>query len=131
MAINERGTVVGFSNPPGDQGGTLFIPHAFLWTKQGGTRDLGTLQGDQTSQANGINARGQVVGVSSGAGGNRAFLWRDGVMIDLNTLAGPGFADRLVSATDINDAGQITGRLLEAGTGKTMPFVATPVATDP
>ncbi len=125
-AINERGTVVGFSNPPGDQNGTLFIAHAFLWSARSGTRDLGTLPGDQTSQANGINARGQVVGVSSGPGGSRAFLWHDGVMADLNTLVGPGFADRLVSATDINDAGQITGRLLEAGTGLTLPFVATP-----
>ncbi len=122
-AINERGTVVGFSNPPGDMGGTLFIPHAFLWTPREGTRDLGTLPGETTSLANAINARGQVVGVS----GSRAFLWHDGTMMDLNTLVGPGFADRLASATDINDAGQITGRLVEAGTGRSLPFVATPV----
>ncbi len=128
-AINNQGDVVGFSNPPGDAGGA-FIAHAFLWTRQGGIVDLGTLPGDQTSQALAINGRGQVVGLSTGAGGSRAFLWQDGVMLDLNTLVGPGFADRLVTAADINDAGQITGRLLELSTGRTLMFVATPVAAN-
>jgi probable HAF family extracellular repeat protein len=124
-AINARGDVVGFSNPPGDADGS-FIAHAFLWTGTGPARDLGTLPGDETSQAQGINARGQVVGVSCGANGCRAFLWADGVMTDLNTLVGAGFADRLVSARDINDAGEITGDLRETSTGRTVPFVATP-----
>jgi probable HAF family extracellular repeat protein len=125
MDINEAGDVVGFSNPPGDDDG-IFIARAFLWSRSGGIRDLGTLPGDQTSQALGINARGDVVGVSVGPNGARAFLWRDGVMRDLNRLAGPGFTDRLVSAQHINDAGEITGRLLEQSTGRTVPFVAKP-----
>lgn len=126
MAINQRGDVVGFSNPPGDAGGTLFIAHAFLWTRRGGIKDLGTLPGDQTSQAMGINSRRQVVGVSTGPGGNRPFLWQDGVLKDLNKLVEPGFADSLVSAQHINDAGQITGRVFEKSSGKTLTFVATP-----
>ncbi len=128
-AINNRGDIVGFSNPAGDTGG-IFIPHAFLWTRRGGIVDLGLLEGDQTSQALAINAWGQVVGLSTGAAGNRAVLWQDGVILDLNTLVGPGFPDRLITAADINDLGQITGRLLEAGTGKTLMFVATPIRAE-
>jgi probable HAF family extracellular repeat protein len=124
-AINARGDVVGFSNPPGEPPGE-FIAHAFLWTRKDGIRDLGTLPGDAVSQAQGVNARGQVVGVSfGGPAGQRAFLWEDGVMYDLNALVGAGAPGVLVSARDVNDAGQITGDLREAGTGRTVPFVAT------
>lgn len=49
----------------------------------------------------------------------------------LNDLVGPGFPDILRSAQDINDAGQITGRVFETSTGKTLTFVATPVAPVP
>ena len=123
MAINENGDVVGFSNPP-DNGDGTFLAHAFLWTRQGGITDLKTLPGDATSQAMGINSRGQVVGVSSGSV-NRAFLWQHGVLMNLNDLKGD-FADSLVSAQDINEAGQITGRVFELSSGKTLMFVATP-----
>ncbi|HEY7028218.1 MAG TPA: hypothetical protein VH438_11455 [Gemmatimonadales bacterium] len=126
MAINEKGDIVGFSNPPGDAGG-IFIAHAFIWTKARGIRDLKTLPGDATSQALGINSRGQVVGFStSGTGVNRAFFWQEGKLLKLQDLV-PGFADSLVSAQDINEAGQITGRVFEKSTGKTLVFVATPV----
>ena len=131
MAINEQGDVVGFSNPPGDPNGE-FLVHAFLWTRQGGMRDLGRLPGDATSQALSINSRRQVVGLStSPTGVNRAFLWQDGVMMKLNDLAGARFADSLVSAQAINDAGQITGRVFDKSTGRTMVFVATPKQSKP
>lgn len=125
MAINQTGEVVGFSNPPnGDvQADSL---HAFLWTRAAGIQDLGRLPGDGLSEALGINARGQVVGVSCGAF-CRAFLWQDGVMMDLNQLVGPGFPDLLWSARDINDSGQITGRLIDLSTGRALPFIATPI----
>ncbi|HEU5153937.1 MAG TPA: hypothetical protein VFU03_04360 [Gemmatimonadales bacterium] len=126
MAINQNGDIVGFSNPPGDAGG-IFIAHAFIWTKSSGILDLKTLPGDVTSQALAINSRGQVVGFSTSASGvNRAFLWQDGKLMKLNDLV-PGFTDSLVSAQDINDAGQITGRVFEKSTGKTLVFVATPI----
>lgn len=125
MAINDDGDVTGFANLPGDAGGA-FNPHAFLWTRRGGTIDLGTLPGDQTSQAAGINSRRQVVGVSCGAVACRAFLWDNGVMYNLNRLMGAAFRDSLVSAQDISDDGTITGRLLELSTGKGLAFIATP-----
>jgi probable HAF family extracellular repeat protein len=126
MAINRKGDIVGFSNPPGDAGG-IFIAHAFIWTKSQGILDLKTLPGDATSQALAINSRGQVVGFSTSAAGvNRAFLWQDGTLMKLNDLV-PGFTDSLVSAQDINDAGQITGRVFEKSTRKTLVFIATPI----
>jgi probable HAF family extracellular repeat protein len=127
MAINLKGDIVGFSNPPGDAGG-IFIAHAFIWTKSRGIRDLKTLPGDATSQALGINSRGQVVGFSTSATGvNRAFLWQEGKLMKLSDLVAPGFADSLVSAQDINESGQITGRVFEKSSGKTLVFVATPI----
>jgi probable HAF family extracellular repeat protein len=125
MDINSAGDVVGFSNPVGVIG-IDFAPHAFLWTRAGGVRDLGTLPGDAVSQAVGINSSGQIVGVSSGAI-NRAFLYENGEMKDLNDLVGPDFPYLLIVAQHINDAGVIVGRAVRRGTTVQVPFVATPV----
>jgi probable HAF family extracellular repeat protein len=126
MAINERGDVVGFSNVSAAAGGG-FAAHAFLWTRRDGIRDLGTLPGDSTSQALGINARGEIVGTSCDADFNcRAFLWRDGVMTDLNTLVTPDYEDTLTTANDINNAGRITGQAVEQETDTLLAFEARP-----
>jgi probable HAF family extracellular repeat protein len=125
LDINQRGDVVGFGNPA-DVPGDAFGVHAFLWTKHGGIKDLGVLPGDATSQALGINGRGQVVGLSRGPEGDRAVLWEDGVMTDLNTLVAPGQTGRLLYAGHINDGGVITGAALDPDTGETVTFVATP-----
>lgn len=124
MDINAGGAVVGFSNPLGVIG-IDFAPHAFLWTRATGVRDLGTLPGDAVSQAVGINSSGQIVGVSTGAI-NRAFLYENGVMHDLNDLVGPDFPDLLIVAQHINDEGVIVGRAVRRGTTAQVPFVATP-----
>lgn len=124
MAINDRGDVVGFSNPP-DGDIDADSVRAFAWTRSGGIKDLGKLAGDAFSQALGINSRGQVVGVSC-ADLCQAILWQDGKMYKLKDLV-PGFGDLLWSARSINDAGQITGRMIDAGTGKWYAYVATPV----
>jgi probable HAF family extracellular repeat protein len=133
MAINDRGDVVGFSNPPGpgDPEGE-FIAHAFFWRNGASkARDLGTLEGDALSQASAINARRQVVGVSfGGPDGLRAFLWEGGKLKNLNDLVNIA-PDVLLSAQDINDAGQITGRLLDSATGQVLGFVATPIGEAP
>jgi probable HAF family extracellular repeat protein len=134
MDINERGDVVGFSNPPGpgDPEGE-FIARAFFWRNGAArARNLGGLDDDAFSQALAINERRQVVGVSFGGstGGARAFLYEDGVLKNLNDLVNIA-PDVLLSAQDINDAGRITGRVLEAATGQVLTFVATPVASSP
>lgn len=107
-----------------DQGvGSVQTPegdyHAALW-QQGRLIDLGTL-GGPTALAAGINDRGQVVGqaelpVTLHPGSNfietdeRAFLWENGTMRDLNSLTRlpPGW--RLVGADAINNRGQIVGQ---------------------
>src|SRR6266700_2150618 len=128
-AINAKGQVVGISDPPG---GDIDADNlrAFLWTKAGGMKDLGMLSGDGLSEALDINNRGQIVGVSCGDVCH-AVLWQDGVMYKLQDLVGPGFSGLLWSARSINDAGQITGRLIDLGTGRALPYVATPVTTTP
>jgi probable HAF family extracellular repeat protein len=126
MDINEAGDVVGFSNPAGVVG-IDFAPHAFVWTRSDGIRDLGALSGDAVSQGLGINKWRQVVGVSSGVS-NRAFLWENGEMKDLNGLVGSGFPDLLIVAQHINDAGVIVGRAVLHGRNIQIPFVATPIS---
>jgi probable HAF family extracellular repeat protein len=66
--------------------------------------DLGTLSGG-FSAALDINNRGQIVGDSN----NRAFLYQDGSMYDLNSLIDPSSGWVLESASAINDSGQIVG----------------------
>lgn len=127
MAINQRGDIAGFAGLPGDDPDNPLL-RAVLWTRRGGIRNLGTLPGDVTSEAHGINDRGQVVGVSCDAAGNcRAFLWEDGVMKDLNTLVAPGYAGILTTAQDINNRGEITGRAFDPATGERPAFLAAPV----
>ena len=66
--------------------------------------DLGTL-GGTSSGATGINNRGDIVGFSRIATGERhAFLFRGGVMIGLGTLGGAFSFGRA-----INDRGDVVG----------------------
>lgn len=75
-AVNARGQIVGRSSAVfiAPNGGGLTI-HAALWDNNG-IHDLGTLPGDLASRAFGINAPGQIVGLSTSlALINRAVLW--------------------------------------------------------
>ena len=68
----------------------------------------------------------QVVGLSCDADGNcRAFIWENGLMRDLNDFKQPTYTARLEQARDINEAGQIAGRSLDAS-GLRRAFLATP-----
>lgn len=127
MAINQRGVVVGFANAPGGGNAGNFNAHAFVWTRSGGMRDLGLLPGDDYSEALSINDHGAIVGESCNATTNvcRAVLWRNGTMVDLNTLVAPGYGDHLASANDINDAGEITGQATHAA-AVSSAFLAVP-----
>jgi probable HAF family extracellular repeat protein len=68
--------------------------------------DLGTLPGGTFSSANGINARGDIVGSARTATGEEhAVLWRNGTITDLGTLGGT-----FSQAYAINAAGRVVGR---------------------
>lgn len=129
MMLNDAGAVVGFSDRPGDNNGTNFNGHAFLWTSQGGTKDLGTLSGDAVSYAYSINNRAQIVGQSCkpGCAGSRAFLYQNGTMYDLNGLLdSASSAYALIFANDINDEGQIAGLAVNQNTGSIVAFRLVP-----
>ncbi len=69
-----------------------------------------------------MNDWNQVVGVSLPS--NRAFLWQNGRMIDLNKGVAPGTTLTLRIAQDINDRGEITGQATDPSTGATVAFEA-------
>jgi probable HAF family extracellular repeat protein len=99
--MNNRGQVIGDSNLAGDQ-----THHAFVWDKKEGLKDLGTLRGySAASHANWINDAGEVVGESDSQTTDHPFLWKNGVMSDLGTVAN----DACSSAASINSRGQIVG----------------------
>jgi probable HAF family extracellular repeat protein len=84
-------------------------PHAFrLRINAAGTVtsrvDLGELSGG-ASYAYGVNNNGDVVGTSD----SRAFLWRGGAMVDLNTQIPAGAGWTLETARAISDGGRIAG----------------------
>ena len=111
MAINNQSVIVGFSDLTGDEGGSNPNFHAFVWQRPGPMQDLGTLSGDAISEALGVNAQNQIVGVSYAAGFSnpRAFLYQNGRMIDQNMLA-PNSPVYLQVGGDINDEGVIVGQ---------------------
>jgi probable HAF family extracellular repeat protein len=119
--INNKGHAVGTSALAGDQTG-----HAFLWTKEKGMQDLGTLNGDFISGAIAINDSEQISGVSIGPDGPRAFVWQNGSMSDLNSLVRPTPLHLLFGAA-INAGGQIAGIAVDTRNGDMHGYVATPL----
>jgi probable HAF family extracellular repeat protein len=121
--INKSNQIVGVG---GNSHATLWSLNPFLGipgTTFGdvtiNTTDLGTLAGG-TSQANAINALGQIVGNSDGS----AFLWENGVMTDLNSLVNLSLAGiKLITANSINDAGWIVGDLFDSNTNTTRGYL--------
>lgn len=104
--INDAGFVAGWS---GLEDGFAERPFLFSPTEER-MIDLGTL-GGVAGRANALNNMGTVVGLSGigGVGGvdYHAFLYGADGMLDLNGLVAGRGDWQLLSATDINDAGQI------------------------
>ncbi len=130
MAINDHSEIAGFgATSPDDLDGNFL--RAFFWSKKDGMKQIDPLPlaAHVSSQANAINERGQVVGSSCTIAGDcRAFVWEDGVLVNLNDLIAPGFNGVLTNAQDINDRGEITGRAFDPASGELRAFVAVPVA---
>jgi probable HAF family extracellular repeat protein len=124
-AINSTGLVVGQSDLAGDT-----TEHAFVWTKKSGIKDLGTLPGDSASLAFGTNEYGAVVGgscVDISLNDCRAFLWQNGVMIDVNSLVRAGSTPlHLFFGNDINARGEIAAYAFDQSNGEFHAAVAIP-----
>lgn len=118
--INDNGQVAGYSYITGNAD-----VHAFVY--DGTIHDLGTLPGGTFSLAQGVNASGQVTGVSTtGESESHAFLYTSGSgMVDLNSLIDPLSGWELIHGFAINDAGQIAGWGLIGGEGHS--FLLNPV----
>ncbi len=116
--MNDAGEIVGAASFPG-------APlDAYLWRNSVAT-DLGHLKNDCFSRAFGINSLGQVVGNSLSCKTynngfpkqDRAFLWENGQLVDLNSLIPPNSPLTLaitgplspVGVPNINDLGEIVG----------------------
>lgn len=101
--INDGGVVAGDSSLAGDE-----IVQGFVWS--GGVMTSVGHLGSQFSSVWGLNNSNAVVGVSTNAQGlSRAFLWRNGALVDLNSTLRPDAGWVLEGAYFINDAGQIVG----------------------
>ena len=142
--INDKGQIIG----------TIWTPdgryHVVLWAG-GRMQDLGTAPGFADSFAQGLNNRGEAVGFSSESvptqdfkaflrrqlGGDsalrrylarpseRAFVYREGRMQDLNELIPRNDDWILEGARSINDRGQIVGYGLHHG--RERAFLLTPI----
>jgi probable HAF family extracellular repeat protein len=125
---NDVGEVDGASDLPTETPGFPSVQiHGFLWTKDRGMQDIGTVGNDFSSLPTSINNHGQMVGTSCDIDGNcRAFLRQGRVMTDLNALIPADSPLYLIFGWDINDAGQIAGQALETSTGDIHAFLATP-----
>jgi probable HAF family extracellular repeat protein len=126
--INNRDEVVGLSDLPEN---TTF--HAFLWTKQTGMQDLGTLHADDLgSSATGLDEEGNVVGLSLDSTMTpHAFLRLAGEkMIDINTLIPANSPLFLLQACSINSRGELTGLAIETSSGDLHAFQAIPIDAD-
>ena len=138
MSINAANHVVGYStiNKSDDRA------HAFFFdgTKMNDLGSLGRGLGSDYSAALGINNSDQVVGYSYRLAGAQdavqqvAFVWSRGTkavgqMINLNTLIGPAGQNYwLLSATAINDSGQIAACAYDYSTNSVHGVLLTPTA---
>ncbi len=106
FAINNLGQSVGKVR---SADGSTYV--AALWQPDGALTVLGVLPGDHAAFATGVNDRGQVVGntVDSGNDWSHGFIWQDGVMTDLNTLIPEDSNLFIISASNVNERGQISG----------------------
>ena len=128
-AVNDEGQVVGQSLD------TLVenTSRAFLW-ENGAMLDLGKAAAShKRSDARAINKKGTVVGTSAGNRAGLAWIWREGVTQNLNTLIALDDPNRsivrLVAATGINDHDEISVDGYDRRRGSTIVrgYLLTPV----
>jgi probable HAF family extracellular repeat protein len=127
FAINNLGQIVGKVR---SADGTHFV--AALWQPDGTLTIHEPLPGDLDAFATGINNRGQVVGndFDSNFNWSHGFIWQNGVMTDINTLISGDSNLLVISASNINERGQISGMATVVNgpdAGNIHAYLATPV----
>lgn len=132
FAINDQGKVTGCSPVPPPSGSSVSTAfHAFFWTQKTGMQDLGTLPGDVDSCGLDMNGLGVVVGASLDAppptGNPKAVMWQNGVITDLNAVVPADTTLYLLTAFDINNAGQIVGFGFDPVSNEVHAFMANPI----
>jgi probable HAF family extracellular repeat protein len=127
LGINNRGQVIGASALQSDST-PFYKTDGFLWTKERGMVDLGTLPGDVASGALAINDDGEIVGISIDSSGNpRPVYWHNGAPpVDLNTQIPSDSTMYLVFAQAINNHGEIAGWGVDKATGDIHTYLAIP-----
>lgn len=127
-AINEQGTITGrMTYRIGSVDGGTNVNRGIVVGADGSWTTIPTLGGSY-SDAAGINSSGDVVGGAGIAGdlSEHAFIYRNAVITDLNTLIPSGSGWTLDFAYDINDNGQIVG-IGHNGGSAYRGFLLTPV----
>ena len=129
-AINSQGIAAGISSHP-DPGPWPYDAEAVLWDTHAepiSVTPLGRLPGHRLSRAVDVNTAGVAVGYSVDAdfADQRAVLWADGAIVDLNSLLPAGSDWRLEVATGINDSGAIVGYGRRAGLPGSRAFLLAP-----
>jgi len=125
--INNRGQIAGKVRSADD---SHYV--TALWQPDGTLTTHEPLLGDLDAFATGINNLGQVVGndFDSNFNWTHGFIWQNGVMTDLNTLISGDSNLLIISASNINDRGQISGMgwvVSGPHAGDIHAFLATPV----
>jgi probable HAF family extracellular repeat protein len=127
MSLNNHGEIVGFAN------NTAGNSQGFVWTKAMNTmQPLPYIGNDNAGAAYDINEKGEIVGISNGGTepyNERAFLYENGMMNDLNSLVVGDTSLYLLLAQGINDEGEIVGTAAEAD-GTQVGFLAVPAYSD-
>ena len=108
-AVNNLGQIVGYGSIDGT------VLHPCIWERLNGqwtTRDLGLPPSVSRVYPSAINNSAQVVGYAYLASSGRmvGFMYKDGVLCDINSFLPTGSGWWLSWAKDINDQGQIVGR---------------------
>jgi probable HAF family extracellular repeat protein len=106
LGINNQGQIVGYADKD-DPNSEHTVGAAFLY-ENGAITELVDLT-SRSADPIGINNHGHIVGKAILGGKARAYIYRDDIFTDLNSLIDPNSGWVLELANDINDKGQIVG----------------------
>ncbi len=127
-AVNDRGVAVGYAEVAGNS-----VP--VIWDSKGSPSWLARYPGFGQQYPVAISNSGVVVGYGNAspdamAGSDKALLWKDGKVMDLDTVVSKPAGATIISALDINTRGQIIGSMILSNDTE-VGFIATPTGATP